>query len=264
MINWPQQTSDKAEVTQLPMRGNQPGAEPGVRGDANSPRVVEPGNLDPRLVCMLRPASPEAESYFRLRHSLESMSGPDGSVVVGVTSPGVGDGKSLTAINLAAALARDSEAGVLLVDLDLRGSGQPVSEFLDIDTGDQPGLAQWLADDSLAADRVRMRLAGCNLDYVPGGGKVEYVYDLLRSPKLGEYLDEARRHYRFIVVDTPHALLMSDIPLISAVVDGFLVVVRADHTTRDDLESTLNVISQHKVLGLVFNDSPTPRRQFAA
>src|SRR2546425_6715978 len=72
------------------------------------------------LVSLLNPASFEAEQYRVLRHVVETLRKGANLQVLAVTSPGVGDGKTTTTINLAGALAQSKEARVLLVDIDLR------------------------------------------------------------------------------------------------------------------------------------------------
>lgn len=262
MMNWPLKKS-QAEVTPLPKRAGEPGMSTPERDPADRLRISKPGRLDPRLVSLLRPGSPAAESYFRLRHSIESMAGPEGAIVVGVTSPAAGDGKTLTAVNLAGALARDSRARVLLVNLDLRSTGTDIETYLDLEPHPGPGLADWVDDPELPAERIIRRVGGFDIDVVAPGSAPEFLYEFLKAPRLEAFLELARRKYRFIVVDTPHALMMSDVALLARLVDGYLIVVRAGHTTQQDLESTLNLVSQHKVLGLVFNADPASRRKFA-
>jgi len=76
--------------------------------------------LDTHLVSLTAPASFAAEQYQGLRLTLERLGRARTMQVVAVTSPGAGDGKTLTSINLAGALARGAEARVLLIDADLR------------------------------------------------------------------------------------------------------------------------------------------------
>ena len=77
--------------------------------------------LDPHLVALTSPASFAAEQYQGLRLTIERLGAPARLQVIAVTSPAAGEGKTLTAINLAGALARGSDnARVLLIDADLR------------------------------------------------------------------------------------------------------------------------------------------------
>lgn len=222
-------------------------------------KIGKCGEIDPRLVCLLQPASLLAESYFRLRHTLEQMHKGERGIVVGVTSPGEGDGKTLTAINLAGALAQDARARVLLVDLDLRQSNANVRKYFDLKPDADSGVSDWIGNQTSGKGPDRYHLPGFNLHLIPSGSSVESPYKLLKSPRLDELFEQARRKYDFIIVDTPQALLLPDIELIARVVDGFLVVVKADATPQDGLEETLNLMTQEKVLGLVFNRTHASR-----
>ncbi len=211
------------------------------------------GRIDPRLVCLLRPRSIEAESYSRLRFALESLRQPEHGLVVGVTSPGTGDGKTVTAINLAGALAQDTSARVLLVDLDLRGHGSSVRDYIELQTLSGPGAADWISRADLDREGVIRYLPGFNLHLMSAGAEADLPYELLKSRRLDEFFDKARHWFDFVIVDTPQVVLLPDTELISRVVDGYLIVVKADHTSKKALEETLNLMTEDKVLGLVFN-----------
>ena len=100
--------------------------------------------LDERLVCLTAPTSLEAEQYQALRLKLESLQRSRGVRVIAITSPGVKDGKSVTAINLAGALAQGSGARVLLIEADLRRPS--VARYLQISDTKAPGLANIVLD----------------------------------------------------------------------------------------------------------------------
>jgi len=216
-------------------------------------KISKCGELNPRLVCLLQPTSFLAQSYFHLRHTLEEMRKPDCGIVVGVTSPGEGDGKTLTAINLAGALAQDAGARVLLVDLNLRQSGANVRQYLDLQQDADAGVSDWLGHGTPGSGLASYHLTDFNFHFIPSGTGVDSPYELLKSARLDELFGQARQKYDYIIVDTPQALLLPDNELIARVVDSFLVVVRADSTPQEKLEETLNQMTQDKVLGLVFN-----------
>lgn len=222
-------------------------------------KTSKSGEINPRLVCLLQPASFQAESYFRLRHTLEQMRKPESGIVVGVTSPGEGDGKTLTAINLAGALAQDARARVLLVDLNLRQSGASVAKNLALQPDADSGVSDWIGSETSGKTPASYHLPGLNLHLIPSGTSIDSPYELLKSPRLDELFAQARQKYDYIIVDTPQTLLLPDIELIARVVDGFLVVVRADSTPRGKVEEMLNLMTQDKVLGLVFNENPGHR-----
>jgi Mrp family chromosome partitioning ATPase len=227
--------------------------------DAELLKIGKSGEINPRLVCLLQPTSFLAESYFRLRHTLEQMHHGERGIVVGVTSPGEGDGKTFTAINLAGALAQDARARVLLVDLNLRQSGANVSSYFGLQPDADSGVSDWIGRETPGTGPASYHLPELNLHLIPSGTGVDSPYKLLTSARLDELFEEARRNFDFIIVDTPQTLLLPDIELIARVVDGFLVVVRADVTPQEKLEETLNLMKQEKVLGLVFNGVPAQR-----
>ena len=233
--------------------------EAAIHNDGEAPnKPVTPGQINPLLVCLLQPRSAAAENYSRLRHALETLHEKKGGLVVGVTSPGVGDGKTLTAINLAGALAQDVNARVLLVNLDLRQTGLNIHEYLDVDWQSSPGIVDWIENTELKMTQVVHPISGFNLHMVSSGGKAEFPYELLKSDRLDEFFTQARHCYDFVIMDTPQVLRLPDTELISRLVDGFLIVVKADYTPQKLLEETLNLMTQEKVLGLIFNADADP------
>jgi Mrp family chromosome partitioning ATPase len=92
-----------------------------------------------------------------------------------------------------------------------------------------------------------------NLSVLPPGPCPDNPYEVLKSPRLGELLQEAHQHYDYIVVDTPPLLLVPDCRVIGKWADGFLMVVAAHKTTRRLVEEALDLMDQSKLVGLVFN-----------
>jgi succinoglycan biosynthesis transport protein ExoP len=209
-----------------------------------SPRV------DQTLVSLAAPESFAAEQYQWLRLKLERLrNGGDGQVLA-VTSPGAGDGKTVTSLNLAGALARGSGARVLLVDADLRRPG--IAKHLGVAEGSTPGLADIIdATADLAAATTRP--GHVNFAVIPAGTPAGPVPELFRSPRFDQLLNTARQSYDYIVLDTPPLVPVFDAALVARSVDGVLVVVSADKTPRRLLEEGLNLLDQSKVLGIVFN-----------
>ncbi len=83
-------------------------------------------------------------------------------------------------------------------------------------------------------------------------------YELLQSPRLGELLEEARRSYDYVVIDTPPLVSIPDCRAIARCVDGFLVIVAAHRTPRKLVEEALTVVDPAKVIGIVFNCDDRP------
>ena len=212
--------------------------------------MAEPQVIDEHLVCLHAPASYEAEQYRTLAHTVELMHKDTGLRVLAVTSATAGDGKTTTSINLAGALAQTSEARVILVCADLRKPS--VIEHLGMEYPHLVGLSTAIQNPAYTLTQVAESLQR-NLSVLSAGPCPDNPYEVLKSPRLGELLQEARQHYDFIVVDTPPLLLVPDCKVIGRWVDGFLLVVAAHKTQRRLVGEALNLMDSAKLVGLVFN-----------
>lgn len=211
--------------------------------------------LDNHLVSLTAPASFAAEQYQGLRLTVERLARARDVKAIAVSSPAAGDGKTVTAINLAAALARGSDDRVLLVDADLRRPS--VARLLAIPGGGL-GLADALGGGRSVADVVRT-VDGCALlDVIPAGTPSAGISEILRSARLDAFLREVRQRYAYIVFDTPPLLPVFDAALIAKSVDGVLMVLTANRTPRKLLGEALNMLDASKVLGIVFNRDAHP------
>jgi capsular exopolysaccharide synthesis family protein len=215
------------------------------------------GGLDDHLVSLLDPASPESEQYRTLCCALEQ----DPNLrVVAITSPGGGDGKTLTAINIAATLSQAAQNRVLLIDADLRHPS--VAVHFGMDHLEQPGLIDAVLNPDVALRDVEIALPTFNLSIVTAGHSFDPPYEALKSPKLAALVQEARRRYDYVVVDTPPIVPVPDCRVIGRWVEGFLIVVAAHQTPRKLLEEALNIVDPAKVVGLVFNGDDVPLSRY--
>ena len=198
------------------------------------------------------PGTYAAEQYQNLRLKVEQLQQSRGVRVVAVTSPATSDGKTVTSINLAAALARGHGARVLLVDADLRRPS--VGSRLGMSNHDGPGLAGAIGDGTTTLPQIARNVEAVHgLAMVPAGVPSHDVHELLRSPRFEQLLQDARTTYDFVVLDTPPLVPVCDAAVMSRFVDGLLVVVAAHETTRKQLGDALNLLDESKTLGLVFN-----------
>jgi capsular exopolysaccharide synthesis family protein len=175
--------------------------------------------------------------------------------VIAISSPAAGDGKTVTAINLAGALARGGDERVLLIDADLRRPS--VARQLAL-TDARTGLADVLGNGTIVVADVVKALPKFNLDVIPAGTVRSGISQILRSPRLEAFIQEARRRYAYIVLDTPPLLPVFDSALLAKSVDGVLMVVSANQTPRKLLGEALNMLDASKVLGIVFNRDERP------
>jgi capsular exopolysaccharide synthesis family protein len=212
--------------------------------------------LDKRLVSLTAPGSIEAEQYQALRLKIEARHRSDGVRLIAITSPGIKDGKTVTTINLAAALARGSDARVLLIEADLRRPA--VARYLG--AGHRTaGLADLVLDPTRTLSDVVVQTASPAFGVVFAGSSSGPVHDVFRSPRFEEILFQARDAYDYVILDTPPLGPVSDCALLARWVDGVLVVVSAHRTSRKLLESALSLLDGSQVLGMVFNGDDRPR-----
>jgi capsular exopolysaccharide synthesis family protein len=216
--------------------------------------------VDEHLVSLVTPGAFEAEQYRALRHIIGQLHDASTLKLIAVSSPAIGDGKTVTAINLAGALAQAPAARVLLVDADVRRPS--IGSALGLDDPRAPDLVSAIMNTGLTLDRLTRLRPPFNLSVVCGGQVPLSPYEVLKSPRLGHLMDEARRRYDYVVLDAPPLVGVPDCRAIAGCVDGFLVVVAADRTPRKQLEEALNTIDTAKILGLVFNADERPVAQY--
>jgi capsular exopolysaccharide synthesis family protein len=216
-----------------------------------------PDALDAHLVSLVDPTSFAASQYRKLRYAVERTH--ETMKLIAVTSAGVGDGKTTTAINLAGALAHAPEVRILIGDLDLLTPS--LGGRLGLRAGNA-GFADLLLDSNLALDDVVRRHPRFPLSVLPAGRSLPVAYEVLKSARLRELLHEASQRYDYVVLDSPPLLPVPDSQLIADCVDGLVLVVTADRTPRKLLEETLNLLDPSKLIGIVFNGEDQPRSTY--
>jgi protein-tyrosine kinase len=241
------------ETAPEPVAPPRPAAKPLSVAIDKATGVRGTGEVDEHLVSLITPDTFEADQYRVLRHTVEQRRRTTGVAIVAVSSAGPGDGKTTTAINLAGALAQDRGARVLLIDCDLRSSAMARRLGL----ADGRGLVQAIVDPMLTLDDAIRHLPRFNLDVMAAGFETASPYELLKSPRLGDLFEAARRRYDYVVVDTPPVVPFPDCRVLAKVVDGFLLVVSAHKTPRRLVDDALEVLSKEAVIGLVFNGAAT-------
>ena len=220
---------------------------PGLCEDQHRPGAE---SVDRRLVSLLDPVSLAAEQYQNLRHIVEQARRAEKVSIIAVSSPSIGDGKTTTAINLAGALAQAPEAQVLLIDADLRRPQVGSRLALADSTPDLVGL---IHDPALTLAHVVRSCPPFNLWALPAGSAIPSPYEVLKSDRLGQLLEEARARYDYVVLDAPPLVSIPDCRAIGRHVDKFLVVVAAHKTPTRLLDEALRILPPGKNLGLVFN-----------
>jgi protein-tyrosine kinase len=213
-------------------------------------------HVDPSLVSLKAPTSFAAEQYQGLRMTVEQLKRLRDVRLVAVTSPSAGDGKTVTAINLAAVLSSGEGGRVLLIDADMRRPA--IAPRLGIDNPAPRGLVDLVTSENLTLADVTQQIDGSRMSIVPAGVTHIATHEILRSPRLARLLHDAREQYDYVVLDTPPLLPVFDAAMIAKLVDGLFVVVAANQTPRKLLAEALALLDPSKVLGIVFNRDKQP------
>ena len=204
--------------------------------------------IDPHIISATDPSSPIAEQYRILRTNLQSLKATGGARTILVTSAIHGEGKTVTAINLAFTLAQQERLRVLLLDADLRQG--TVHRWLGLEPA--RGLSTVLAD-SLALDGALVKLQSPPLTILPGGPPSNTPAELLESSHMKRLLAMLKTQFDVIVIDAPPVLPVADPGILSGMVDGVVLVVRAGKTQRKVVQQAKSLMRQTKakLLGCV-------------
>lgn len=207
-------------------------------------------NLNPLLVAALAPKSPAAEQYRSLRTRLAQAEGSGGLRTILITSPQKGEGKSVTAANLALTMAQELQRRVVLVEADLR---KPSLQHL-FGLAPGPGLSDYLSGAVELADAMRF-MPDHNLTLLTAGATPVNPAELLGSTAMRRLLDHLRTRFDRVILDTPPVLPLADVAILAPVVDGSLMVVRAGVTPKPAIENALRAFDSSRLLGVVLNES---------
>ncbi|MEO5823101.1 MAG: CpsD/CapB family tyrosine-protein kinase [Vicinamibacteraceae bacterium] len=217
-------------------------------------RPVFGTTLDKDMVAALQPFSPAAEQYRTLRTRIAQVESAGQRRVILVTSPGDGDGKTVTAANLALTMAQEFQRQVLLIDSDLRNSR--LHECLGIPR--EPGLSDVLAGQASLEDAL-VSLSEYRVIVLPAGSPHGRPTELLSSEPMRRLVENLGRRFDRVVMDST-AAHFADAGVLEPLVDGVLLVVRAGRTSRPAVGRALGLVPRAKLLGLVLNDSRATSR----
>jgi len=196
--------------------------------------------------------SPDAvvEAFRGLRLSLVNEYGAPGPLVITVTSPGSGDGKSFVSSNLSLAFAYAKQR-TLLVDADLRRGA--LHRVLNLRR--QPGLTDFLAGDVSRAPVVQTTSHPC-LDFIASGTRRRDAPELLGSAAMTDLVTSLRSTYEVIVVDTAPLGAGVDALVLAKLARNLLMVLRLGRTDRVLAEAKLEILRRLplRLLGAVLND----------
>ncbi|MEX2334304.1 MAG: hypothetical protein WD600_08610, partial [Pseudohongiella sp.] len=156
--------------------------------------------------------------------------------------------------NLAGALAQNPMRKVLLMELDLRASGKSIKDYLGVKKWSPPGVVDSIVGNNEKWQQLTDYIPAFNLHLLTAGQHTQSPYEVLNAPQMGEMINDARRNFDYVVLDTASVTLYPDTQLISKWVDKFIVLVSSGKTSKHTLEECFNLMSPDKVMGIVFNE----------
>jgi len=226
------------------------------------PRIIRTARIyrGGHLLATASPDSLAADAFRNVRASLLGVADQVGPIVsLLVTSAKAGDGKSTTALNLAATCARAGER-TLLLDVDLRRPSLndvfPEEEAADDEDAEETGLG--LVDvlrGAIPWQRALRRTELHNLDFIATGDPTGVPIEILGTLELRQLLAALTHHYDRVILDGPAVLGMADCRVLGRMVDSSILVVRAGAHQTVTLQRAKAVLQQSRVeiAGVVVN-----------
>jgi exopolysaccharide/PEP-CTERM locus tyrosine autokinase len=230
-----------------------------IKGSSSLPEfqirecIIDPSKVDRHVVCITDPLSAASEQYRKLRARILTATKQDYHNTIMVTSADIGEGKSITSINFAVALAQEIDHTVLLVDADLRKPS--IHRYLGIKV--EFGLSDYLAGKVALAD-VLIHTGVGKLVLLPAGTPSPNPAELLSSNRMKDLVREMKHRYsdRYIIFDTSPVLVSADAISMSSHVDGVLFVIQAARTPEKTVKKAIAMLHNTTILGVVYNNVP--------
>jgi polysaccharide biosynthesis transport protein len=215
------------------------------------------GNLD----VFETPAFLEAYLQLRTHLMLSTAGGPPKSILI--TSGEEGEGKTLTALNLATSLSKNGE-NILLVDADLRCPRVHLIKEL----GNKCGLTTLLATNEVNEQMLEESIQkdpNSNLHILTAGERSVNPANLLCSEEMRALLVKLSAKYVHIVIDSPPVLYFADSTILSSMVDSVVLVVRDGESSAQTVLKAKKVLQSvgAKVIGMVLNGIPWQRSNYS-
>jgi protein-tyrosine kinase len=250
----PSSISSKAGLPQRPGQPAGPGhpSDPVNFDELWAKCSLQEWKPDPKLVVFENedPFFPGAEQFRTLRSRLYRMRESQPLQTILISSAIPAEGKTVVSTNLAYALVRQKGCRVLLIDADLRS---PRVHTL-LGTSAAPGLADYL-QNSAAEINVVQRSGETGLCFIAAGNHVTHPSELISSGRMKQLLDRVRPAFDWIIIDSPPALPVADASVLGGLVDGVLLVVRANSTPSAASQRASKELREANIIGVVLNTS---------
>ncbi|WP_437894989.1 GumC family protein [Sorangium sp. So ce124] len=248
----------------LPFLGLLPEFDRRDRGEALPRRARRRGKLAvqlgrPEFIVHDQPKSGIAEAARAIRTNLLFMSPDQPYKTLLIASAGPAEGKTTVCCCIAVAMAQAGQR-VVLIDCDLR---RPRLHTI-FDKGPELGVTSALLDDSVVDDESALRTEVENLYVIPAGPIPPNPAELLHSDRFRALLRKLQGRFDRVIIDSPPIGAVTDGAVLSTLVDGTLLVVRASATTRDFARHGIRAVLDvgGKTVGVVLNAADLNRREY--
>lgn len=219
-------------------------------------QIVSRSSLDHAGLIDWEQSRSRISEEFRLsqRQILRNAAAPEnagnGNLIL-ITSSRPGEGKSFISLNLAASIARQRDHDVLLVDVDYK----PDSIGTKLGLSGNRGLLDLVTDPSLDPDQLIVRTEIANLSILPIGRNGERSPELFASRQATRLIQSLGRRYadRLVVLDAPPCLATSEPGALAPIVGQVVLVVEAEKTQREEVETALDLIQTCPTITLLLN-----------
>jgi capsular exopolysaccharide synthesis family protein len=210
--------------------------------------TISAARVEPHLVAITQPRSAYNEQFRSLRTRILQAGEHQQVRTLVITSAGIAEGKTLTALNLSWLLAQTEGVRALIIDSDLR---RPcATNYLGIDL--PVGLSEVLGGEVRLEDAI-VRLEPAGLYLLPGGQSRDDVAELLSGPTYARILREARRLFDYVIIDAPPLGIFTDANVLIDKADAALMVIRAGKARYAMVDRLLNQLPRERMLGVVLN-----------
>lgn len=198
------------------------------------------------------------EQYRILYTRIEEILSSSSYKCFAVTSAVKGEGKTFTSMNMAYLIAHEFKKKVLLIEGDFKNPsvssyflpGLPTTGLIDV----VRGTAE--LNDSV------LQVKNSNLYILPAGGRVKNSAEFLSSSRMYKILSTLKAEFDIIIIDSPPILSLADMNILSKLVDGVLMVVRAGETPKDIVLKAVNSLSSGKIIGVILNGAERSMKKY--
>jgi protein-tyrosine kinase len=198
---------------------------------------------------LIAPSHSFAEEEFRKLRTQLFLRLPNPPHSILITSAVPGEGKTMVSVNLALTISKEIQKKVILIDGDLRKPAIRIAQ-----SKNAKGLSNYLTDGTSLSE-ILIDSETKNLQIIMGGTPSPRPSELIGSRRMEELLESLGKSEpnAYILIDSSPIIPTTEPTLFSKMVDGIILVVRADRTPRESIQRATKSIDRQKIIGVVFN-----------